>query len=419
MAALGALGAIQVQNLKPVGRVTRRPAHTFQLRSRPWAIQPFMIAPVLPGETLKNLLLQARVYSDPVASPLVGWWKEYFFFYVKLRDLDGRDDFSQMILTPGFDLSGYDAAANAVTYHAGPGIDWVSQCLDRVTAEYFRDEGEAVDIVTLDGLPLAAVNNSSWLDSAKLGSDVAADLEDDQLLGVDPDLPAFMAGWENHYAQWQHMRALKLTEATFEDWLRSFGVSAPKDQTETHKPELVRYVRDWTYPTDTVDSAGDPASRVQWSIAERADKDRFFKEPGFLFGVTVTRAKVYMGNQTGAAVGMMNDAFSFLPAIMADEVYTSLREFQVDPAGTGPLGVTPSGAYWVDLRDLFLYGDQFSNFAMLSAGDAGAVALPTASMGKRYLDGTKIDGLFADTLKKVYEDGVCTLSILGSQRDTT
>ena len=56
------------------GRVTRSPRHTFQLRHKPFLLQPFMFAPVLPGDTVKNMLLQARAVTSPIANPLVGWW---------------------------------------------------------------------------------------------------------------------------------------------------------------------------------------------------------------------------------------------------------------------------------------------------------------------------------------------------------
>ena len=72
--------------LRPVGQVSRksrRPSHPFQLRHMPWQIQPFLIAPVLPGETLKNILLQSRAVTKPIKNGIVGWWMEYHFFYVK------------------------------------------------------------------------------------------------------------------------------------------------------------------------------------------------------------------------------------------------------------------------------------------------------------------------------------------------
>lgn len=410
---------VVVQQVASAGRVARRPVHNFQLRTRPWQIQPFFIAPVLPGETMKNLALQSRVRTDPVKNGFIGWWNEYYLFYVKLRDLDGRADFENMILTPGYSLAAYDFAANASYYHAGPGISWVRECLKRVTSEYFRDEGESWDAALVGGLPLAGVNSQSWLDSAKVGT-ISPPVEED-LPGPDVELPDWLTGWENQFAQYQHMRELKLTEATFEDWLRSFGVTPPKAAAELHRPELIRFIRDWAMPVDAQDSTGAPAAQVRWVHQEKADKDRFFKEPGFLFGVTVSRPKVYMGNQKGSASAMLNNAFSFLPALMSEYPYTSLREFQTSTGANGPLGNVPSGAYWVDVRDLYLYGDQFANFDIGTAGlAANAVALPTASLAKRFATDAEMTALFSEAgSNQIRSEGVVSLAILGTQQDHT
>ena len=58
------------QVLQPVpaqGRGTRKPVHNFNLESRPFQIQPMLIAPVLAGETLSNLLLQSRIVVTHVS----------------------------------------------------------------------------------------------------------------------------------------------------------------------------------------------------------------------------------------------------------------------------------------------------------------------------------------------------------------
>ena len=71
-------------------RGMRRPQHRFNIKFQPWQLQPLMIAPVLPGETLRQLMLQSQCWSTPLkAGPLknIGWWQEYFFFYVSHRDL--------------------------------------------------------------------------------------------------------------------------------------------------------------------------------------------------------------------------------------------------------------------------------------------------------------------------------------------
>jgi len=75
---------ISVQQ-QAASRVPRRPNHTHHLRHKPYVLQPFMIAPVLPGETLQNMLLQDRCVTDPVKGRLVGWWLEHWYFYIPLR----------------------------------------------------------------------------------------------------------------------------------------------------------------------------------------------------------------------------------------------------------------------------------------------------------------------------------------------
>ena len=71
-----------VQSLPQSGRVPRRPTHTWQVRHRPYVLQPFCIHPVLPGETLKEMFFQARVVTDPIKNPIIGWWLDHWWFYV-------------------------------------------------------------------------------------------------------------------------------------------------------------------------------------------------------------------------------------------------------------------------------------------------------------------------------------------------
>lgn len=400
-------------------RKLRRPSHSFQVRIRPWQIQPNLIAPVLPGETLKNLLVQSRVVSDPVKSKLIGWWFEQYFFYVKLRDLDDRDTLTNMIVTNASSAA-LNSDLNVRTNHAGGAPDFATLCMERIVDEYFRDEDEATLVAAIDGLPLAQIGVESWLDSAK-DATLAGEGEH-EMPGENPALPAHMVAFTDHYAQWEAMRSMQLTAATFEDWLRTFGLSVPRAEAEeAHRPELIRYIREWTYPTNHVDpSTGVPSSALSWSIAERADKDRFFSEPGFVVGLCVCRPKVYLGNIEGSLADFMNDAYSWLPAVLQDEPYTSLKKFVGGAAGVGPLGTNTTNDYWVDLRDLFMYGDQFVNFASTEL-DAGFVALPTAAMEKRFATAAMADAMFAAAApaNQIRADGRVDLSILSRLEDTS
>lgn len=412
-------GAI-VQEVTKTGRIPRRPAHEFNLKNKPWAIQPFAIAPVLPGETLKNALLQARVVTDPIKAPLIGWWTEFYLFYVKLRDLDARDELTNMLMVPGANVNGLKSGADMKTGHV-MGINYMRLCLDRVVDEYFRDEGDNPPLI--ETLPAASFKTKeNWLDSAKLESALPVGGDDTILPGDAMGDGTIPAGFEQHYQQWLHMKSLKMVDATFEDYLKQFGVRVPAAVREdTHKPELLRYTRDWSYPTNTVDAAtGSPSSAVSWSVAERSDKDRFFQEPGFVFGVSVTRPKVYLGRQFSRAVSMLDDAMAWLPALMSGDPYTSLKRFG---ANEGPLAAGdarhPSEAYWVDVRDLFLYGDQLRSDWNDDSG-INAVPYPADSLQRRYATEADATALFKDPAKSwVRMDGVLNLDILGAQRDAT
>lgn len=396
-------------------RKPRRPTHTFQLRTRPFQIQPFMIAPVLPGETLRNFLFQCRTVTDPIKHPLIGWHLEHYWFYVKHRDLPGSEDFQSMVLSFGHTMTTQEAGADSVPlYTKDNEIDYVAQCLEAVTKEYFRVEGEEWDDYTLDGLPVVRWNGQrdTWMESLTKNATLSVG-DGDEATAQDLDIKM---------QQYNFMRQMELTNMSYEDFLRTYGVR-PSWAERPNVPELLRFSKEWSYPSNTVNpSNGTPSSAVSWSIAERGDKDRFFKEPGFIFGVQVARPKMYVGTQVGSMATYLRTAFDWMPAIMSDAPQTSLREFA---EGTGPLSglsITGDDSYWVDMRDLFLYGDQFVNFALNETNANLISSLPTAALQHKYLtSATDIDNLFsaASPANKIRSDGVCSLTIAGTQQDWT
>lgn len=402
-------------------RTMRRPSHTFQLRTVPFAIQPFLLAPVLPGETLKNLLLQSRVVSDPVKSPLIGWWNEYYLFYVKHRDMAERTSLAEMMVDPTWTAASVKSETPVLTnYFAGQAgqdwIDWTAHCLDRVVEEYFRNEGEVSTDYLIASMPQASISGNNWLDSAVLTANYDPQSVDFNV-DLDADTNITASEVDKAMMMWEHLRVNGLTQQTYEEYLATFGVSSPAIVEEPHRPELLRFARDWTYPSNTVDPAtGTPTSALSWSVAERADKDRLFKEPGFIFGVTVKRPKVYMNKQSMSAASMMNDVYSWLPMTMAQAGHVGMKEI------TALKGALPAVTtdYWVDMNDLLQYGDQFINFA-LTETDAGMVALPTTGMEKRYPSLTDVQGLFVTGASKYFvrEDGVVSMQIAGHYRDST
>ncbi len=399
-------------------RVTRFPQHRWNIRAQSYQIQPIAIAPVLPGETLKRAVFQSRVVSDPVKNPLIGWWTEYYWFYVKLRDLDGRDDFVDMLIDVDKSLSSYHEASDSIFYHSPASsnqINWAKLCLKRVTEEYFRDEGETWDTEKIANIPKAQIMQKSWLDSTINDANYTSEDEVVAHTVGTPDT-AVARDVEAAMTKWEFMRSVGMIEMDYEDFLKTFGVRVP--DVEPHRPELLRYVREWSYPTNTIDPIdGSPTSALSWSIRERIDKDRFFKEHGFICGYSVTRPKVYYSTQHSSAVSLMETPFSWLPALMRDAPHTSLLKVA---AGQAPLKGN-TDAYWVDIRDLFMYGDQFINFS-LTASDAGLVATPTPGLEKRYVSIAEINDLFVDAAggnSLIKQDGLISFAILGTQVDQT
>ena len=207
---------------------------------------------------------------------------------------------------------------------------------------------------------------------------------------------------------------------SYEDYLRTYGVKVDDPETVA-RPELLRYIREWSYPTNTVEATtGVPSSAVSWALSERMDKDRFFKEPGFIVGVTCARPKIYFSLQRTAGVNLLDDAYAWLPALMRDDPATSLKRL----ASNADSIITTSGnaEFVLDIKDLFVYGDQFVNFDIdAGTADGSYVALPSAGLEKRYPTETDINGLFVGGTPTalVKQDGVARFSILGGLDDTT
>lgn len=423
-------------------RKPRRPVHTFQINQRPWVIQPFMIAPVIAGETMKNLFLQTRAVSDPVKAPLTGWWLEYFIWFVKLRDIQyaggtgGSPNVSkawieQMLLDPTWDFTtaaDYSASALVNTYKAANSIDWTYMCLQRCVETYFRLDGETWNgpVMVQNGMsmPVCSIGEDeqpgsgyNWMNSLVDESAVTWDTGFNVDLNADTTITT--AEIDQAMRVWRYQTMVGQNSLSFQDYLAQFGVQIPTD--DLHRPELLRFVRQWQYPSNTVDPlTGTPTSALSYSISERADKDRFFSEPGFIFGASIWRPKVFMSKQTDAAVQMLTNSFAWLPQVMAANPETSWKRYAggATPTGKdrGPLGPNATNGYWVDIKDLYLYGDQFANVSAISVSK---VDLPSPALNKRYPVLADADGLMKVAGGSMRQDGVVNLNILGTQVETS
>ena len=416
---------------KNTERTTRRPQCPFNVQSKPFQIQPVMFHPVLPGETLKSLLLQSQVWSDPLDSALksTGWWCEYNVFYIKHRDMPGYEvgsdglgkDLIDMFVSNESIASHQDADGNVQTYCPPGGVDFVSAALQRVVDEYFRDEGEAALDYHIDNIPLCQVygrGRSDVFDKLTL----AADYEDHRVkLDSDDDGEIYVGDeMQRAFNEWAAAHDAGLVDMTYEDWMRTYGgrsdAGTEPDRVDFHRPEDIAYVREFTYPTNTVDpSTGVPAVAVGWRVASNLRKSFRFTEPGWILVTQTVRPKVYMGNQQGLVASMMQTRDTWLPAVLNAE--STVGHLAVGDT-VGPLASVMTANYMLSIRDLLLYGEQFVNYA--PAGLPGFMALPTAAAVRRYAGASQVMSMFAnDVTGRFRADGMISLNILGRQRETT
>lgn len=385
-------------------RRTRRPKHNFFVEPHVWEIQPILVAPVLPGETLKRITLQSRCVTPPVNSKTVGWWLEYYLFYITFRQMPDAANLIAMFIDPNTTLSATAAAAHR--YYDGRGYDFTSQCLQVVTQEWFRREGESWSGLTIRAnRPAASVGldhlGDSLIDTTLLpdGGAVSGNIDDVSRAKMVLD-----------YRRMLEMMGGGGEQVDYEEVVAMYGASLRINK-ERDRPELLRYIRDWQYPTNTVEpTTGVPTTAVSWAISDRATKRRAFKEPGIIFGCQVIRPKIYFNNQTGHGATMLDRAQRWLPPSMDDAgMERSLAEFT---NAQGPYGKSAAGfsnGYWLDVRDLFNHGDQYIDDS--NTDYSNAVALPTTAQEIRYATQTIANSLLVtdDTLTQC--DGNVQLEI--------
>ena len=441
------LQPVIVNNQKTgIRRVARRPRHPFALKFCPFALTPFCLAPVLPGETLKNALIQMRCVSDPMISYLQGAWLEVYLFYVPFDALDftsvGGTDYASalrdMLINPGKDMTAYDSTSASETHYrkavttAGGNatqIVFPDICLNAILLQYFRDGDESYTdgnlTISTKGQYLVHAKGPTqrdFLDSALQATEwQSKDVDVD----LDGDATITAAEVEEARAQWNLLKENRLTDLSYDDYLRAQGVSVP-DMADTGKRiEVIRMVRDFSYPVNTVDPTdGDPSTAFSWSITESADKDRFFRYPGFIMGATVFRPKFFYKNQRASASCFLNTVYDWLPAAIHGNSEATMKRFNGTATNTpnesdGPFS-TITDDYYYDTRDLYLYGDQWINFTNTDT-DMGLLDFPSATLNRKYCDAADINGLFVSGSGEegVKADGLVTFNIAGRVVDHT
>lgn len=381
----------------------------------PFRITPFLIAPVLPNDTLREAMLRARAISDPVKSRHCGAWLETMMFYVPVRRIaeaaaaggarlaeqffiDPTKTLNDINLAGGFDTTEFFEVKTVVdggvpiagsTWH---GV-YMLYAYRAIVEDWFRDEGEDADDHKIGEYCLAKVRGmGSHISSMTNWSDV-----DDEMHEVDVDADGdgtiTVEEVNRAMATWNDLNARGLVQISFEDYLEQYGVRTKVAQDDL-TPELLRLMVDWQYPISAIDPTdGSAASALTWTVDETLKKPKNFKEPGFIIGLQVMRPFVMFSAQGGYLAQYMASAYDWLPASLMDSAIVSIKKVPGVTTNTATAGGAEDASgpfpaitddYQLDLRDLFMYGDQFWNFDMSASTWCAQVGLPTAALEKDY-----------------------------------
>lgn len=416
-----------VEAMPRMQRGIRRPTHTWKTRFPAFTFQPVCIAPVLPGETLKNARFTVRAVTDPIYDRLAGWWLEHYWFYVPVSAIDELTGTAKGIFLDGGTTLAAAHTRGDVNYmkdDAGTGVsyDWLEQCLRAIINRWFRDEADtyATAAGVFTGAPpgdqkwyKVKADPPGWMDSLRLQSTE----ETDDVTIIDAATSDVLHASELEVAmrQWELLRYQGLTQQTYEEYLQTYRVRVPVEP-GVGQVELLRYSRSWQYPSNTVvPTTGAVTTAVSWSVSESADKDRFFKEPGFLIGGTCARPKVFFAKQTSYMASIMTDAFAWLPATLWEDSRVGVRTLPVDTVVKDF-----SAAARADIKDLLMYGDQFIGGQIaLTATNKSLVNLPV-SANRLFPVDADIKALFIDgagTAYMVEQDGRVDFTIATSVKD--
>lgn len=278
-------------------RHTRKPNFPIAGVIKPYGLYPIFIHPVLPGETIEHITLKQRMLSKPIKHPLAGAWLETFLFYVKFTDIDRS--LGDMFISDTYSTSGHTAGANNERFFVKTGqIAWVDKCMARIHDAYFVHKNETKR--TIDGVYQCKLNHASWYQNAIFAA--AATAVGANIETVEGQLTAF-----------EMMQQMSMTEITYEKYLQQYGVQSVR--TGIGEPEILRYARSWTLPTNTVEpTTGSPSSCWTWSDEITLDKPKLCAEPGFLVAAQVVRPKMFAKNIQSSIVGTLWGFSDWFPA---------------------------------------------------------------------------------------------------------
>lgn len=331
-------------------RGERRPVFRAALELEPWEITPFCCFPLLPGETLHNVLIDGRFLLNGCVSPLFPWYLDLQMYAVKLSDLD--IDF-ELILKHRGDTGPSGLANSAAAPHLGEAVGGIT--ISGLVYKRICDQFWKTDNV----LPNSIVNTDLFIAPVKWRGSSSTHVE-----GENPD--DFLRPDEIL------TDAMKIDlldrDPNWDDILRSYGVV--RSAVEAGVPERIMWESMAKFPVFVQSDAADTIVtryQVLWSIREARLTARgqglFAKEPMAVMGMVTIRPEIIEGNKAFMMINDLTDRERWWvpPFNTMDAVQDILQE----PGS----GIT-AGHSWVDaapgvtqmnMLDYWFMGESFTN----------------------------------------------------------
>lgn len=402
-------------------RKRRSPSFPIAGTMKPGGIYPIFATPVLPGETLNEAEMKWRVLSMPIRHPFVGAWLETWLVYVKLTDISPT--MAEMFISDSVSDTAFLASGDRPHYFVKSGkIDYLKLATDRVVEAYFRDEEEPDWNTRLIDTDIHQLKRSEWSWAQNLmfkpsNMDMA-------------DMPSALPE-AGTLTPLEIMKLAGMSEVTYEKYLMQYGVTAKAANAAADLPEILRYTREWTVPTNSIDAAtGAPSSVWAWGGTLKAEKPKRFDEPGFLIWYGAIRPKLFDRSISQSLIGAMWGFSDFFPVYNLEDPAAGIKQLDagfVTNTSTGPVPLI------YDHRDLLSHGETFVN------DWNGPYPLPQTAArsitdGSEYTDirgqyvtEAEMEALFVedtqqspdDARRRAFYEGIASMTITGHVVDTT
>ncbi len=330
-------------------RGERRPVFRSAIELQPWEITPFCCFPLLPGETLHNVLVDGRFVLNGCVSPLYPWYLDIQLYAMRLSDIDV--DFEEILLrdaeTPISGSTGTDVPLRGMVLG---GMDISGVAYDRLANHLWSTEDELkVGVVNTD-LFIAPVKWRTSSSTFVEGESAGATLEPDQI--VSAKMKQDLIDEENTWAR----------------VLESYGVRIPRG--EAGVPERIMWESIAKHPVFVQsDSADVIVTRYQvlWTVREARltakGQGIYAKEPMVVMGLATIRPELLEGNKRFMVVNDLvdRDRWWVPPFNAMDAVQDILQE---------PGSSVSSGHGWSDAAggvtqhnalDYWFMGESFTN----------------------------------------------------------